>query len=526
MAVPVARRPESTDMTGLLRHLLAIAVLPLTVTVLVPVWIARRFGVGLALGSSAGEVALQLLGIAVFGVGLLLFLASLRRFATEGKGTLAPWDPPRELVVRGPYRFVRNPMISGVVFLLWGEALVLLSVPHGVWAGAFLALNLVYIPLVEEPQLERRFGEPYREYRRHVRRFLPRLRPWVPVLLCCAGLSAGGARAADIDLSLLAPPDGPRPLVVHAGFEFHDVNEINDEAETFDFTGVLTLRWRDPRVAFDPAATGANELIFQGGYQFDEIATGWYPQVVVVNEAEATQTSGIALRVQPDGTSTLIQTLTGTAEVELDMRRLPFDRHHLTIVFAPLGFGVDELVLQAESNVAGSMPGTRRIPQWSITGSGTANGEREAIHAGHRRVSSVFIASLDVQRQPFHLLRLVVLPLIVIVLLSFSVFWMDRSSLGDRTSVSFIGILTGVAYQMLIDDSMPRISYTTLMHGFLGVSLLTMCATVLVNLRVGSLDKQGHQQAGDRLDRRCRWAFPLVYFGLLVLIVVVAFLLL
>lgn len=127
-----------------------------------------------------GQVASQLVGVAVLGVGLLLFIASLRRFATEGNGTLAPWDPPRALVVRGPYRFVRNPMISGVIFVLFGEALVLLSPPHGVWAAAFLAINLVYIPLVEEPQLEQRFGDSYREYRRHVPPFLPRLRPWDP----------------------------------------------------------------------------------------------------------------------------------------------------------------------------------------------------------------------------------------------------------------------------------------------------------------------------------------------------------
>lgn len=167
-------------MVPLLRHLLAIAILPFTVAVLVPVWVARRYAIAPALGDSAELLALQCLGLALFAVGLLLFLASLRRFATDGQGTLAPWDPPRRLVVRGPYRFVRNPMISGVNFLLFGEALVLTSPPHGVWAVVFLLPNLVYIPLVEEPQLERRFGESYREYRRHVRRFLPRLRPWVP----------------------------------------------------------------------------------------------------------------------------------------------------------------------------------------------------------------------------------------------------------------------------------------------------------------------------------------------------------
>jgi protein-S-isoprenylcysteine O-methyltransferase Ste14 len=173
-------RLASMKIVTLIRHLLAIAILPFTVTVLVPVWIARRYAIDPKPGGSPRELVLQIFGVGSFSVGLLLFVASLRRFATQGKGTLAPWDPPRQLVVRGPYRFVRNPMISGVIFILCGEALVLLSIPHAVWATAFLVLNLIYIPLIEEPQLQWRFGDPYREYCRHVRRFVPRVRPWQP----------------------------------------------------------------------------------------------------------------------------------------------------------------------------------------------------------------------------------------------------------------------------------------------------------------------------------------------------------
>jgi protein-S-isoprenylcysteine O-methyltransferase Ste14 len=161
-----------------LRHLLAIAVLPFTVTVIVPAWLARRNGVTLAAGSSLPDLALQATGLVLLAVGALLFAASLRRFATEGRGTLAPWDPPRRLVVRGPYRYVRNPMISGVVLVLFGEALLLLSRPHLVWAVTFLGINALYIPLLEEPLLEQRFGADYREYCRNVPRLLPRLRPW------------------------------------------------------------------------------------------------------------------------------------------------------------------------------------------------------------------------------------------------------------------------------------------------------------------------------------------------------------
>jgi protein-S-isoprenylcysteine O-methyltransferase Ste14 len=164
----------------LLRHLVAVAVLPFTVTVLVPIWIARGSGVSPGIGPGPGVLVLQVLGVIVGLLGLVLFGWSLRRFATEGQGTLAPWDPPRQLVLHGPYRYVRNPMISGVVLVLCGEAAVLVSWPRAVWALTFTVLNLVYIPLLEEPMLAARFGDAYREYCRHVPRLVPRLTPWSP----------------------------------------------------------------------------------------------------------------------------------------------------------------------------------------------------------------------------------------------------------------------------------------------------------------------------------------------------------
>jgi protein-S-isoprenylcysteine O-methyltransferase Ste14 len=161
-----------------LRHAFAIAVLPFTVAVIIPVFIARRNSVVVQVGTSVSEQLTQLVGLLFLIAGLLLFVATLRRFAGEGRGTLAPWDPPKELVVRGAYRYVRNPMISGVLLILTGEALLLLSRAHFVWALTFFAINAIYIPLLEEPQLAARFGAAYEEYCRHVPRLVPRLTPW------------------------------------------------------------------------------------------------------------------------------------------------------------------------------------------------------------------------------------------------------------------------------------------------------------------------------------------------------------
>jgi len=321
-------------------------------------------------------------------------------------------------------------------------------------------------------------------------------------LVCCMRMAiADPIASSGGEPFLLAPPEEVRPVVVRASFKFHDINEINDETETFDFSGVLTLKWRDPRQAFDPAAEGVNERVFQGSYQFNELATGWYPQVVLVNE------SGLS-----DGTSTLIETLNATAKAEYNMKRYPLDRQRLEAVFEVLGFDRDEVLLQVESDAANSLASEVRIPQWTITGASASVRDRLESYAG-QGVSSAFAVSVDVQRKSFYMIRLIVFPLILIVLLSFSVFWMDRSSIGDRLSVSFIGILTAVAYQNLIADQMPHISYVTLMHGFLNFSFLTMCATVVINLVVSAADKRGEIELGDRIDSRCRWGFPLAYFG-------------
>lgn len=163
---------------GLARHLLSIALLPFVVTVVIPLWLARRSNVGLSIGSTPSHLLVQLVGLVVSAVGFVLFVTSLGRFAAEGQGTLAPWDPPRHLVVRGPYRYVRNPMISGVVFILLGQTLILMSASHLIWAVIFIAMNLIYIPLFEEPQLQKRFDGEYVEYCRNVPRLLPRLQPY------------------------------------------------------------------------------------------------------------------------------------------------------------------------------------------------------------------------------------------------------------------------------------------------------------------------------------------------------------
>jgi len=154
------------------KQIRAVLLLPFMVTVVIPAAIvySARF-------KPIHPIRL-VIGAALLVLGLTLLIATIKLFATVGNGTLAPWNPTQKLVVRGIYRHVPNPMITGVILILLGEAIICASLLG--WAMLFIVVNMTYIPLVEEPGLVNRFGAPYEEYRRNVPRWIPRARAWGP----------------------------------------------------------------------------------------------------------------------------------------------------------------------------------------------------------------------------------------------------------------------------------------------------------------------------------------------------------
>lgn len=162
-------------------QLIAILALPFMVVIVIPGSILFRVGESTSVPLTGGPTGLLLLLGSAFAVlGLILFALSLWLFVQIGKGTLAPWNPTQKLVIRGLYRYVRNPMILGVLSLLLAEACLFSSGPLLGWAALFFIISHVYFLLKEEPDLVKRFGQEYLEYKNHVPRWLPRWSPWRP----------------------------------------------------------------------------------------------------------------------------------------------------------------------------------------------------------------------------------------------------------------------------------------------------------------------------------------------------------
>lgn len=162
----------------LLRHLRAILLGPVTVTIIIPVLIVTTVGTGAVdLGPVARGLAV-VVGSVLVAAGGAMLAWTISLFARDGAGTLSPQNPPRTLVMRGPYRHVRHPMFSGVLGIVLGEAIAARSLTLLAWFVLFAFFVAVMVARVEEPRLARRFGSDYARYRDNVPRWLPRLRPW------------------------------------------------------------------------------------------------------------------------------------------------------------------------------------------------------------------------------------------------------------------------------------------------------------------------------------------------------------
>ena len=156
-------------MKNILRQIVSF-ILPVTVLILIPLDIERNI--------SVRNYALFFIGLIIMAIGLFLLVMTVGTFIRVGKGTLAPWSPPKKLVFVGMYSYVRNPMITGVLIVLTGESIAILSFNIFIEAIIFFIIYNIFFVIYEEPNLQKRFGDEYLDYKRNVPRWIPRLKPY------------------------------------------------------------------------------------------------------------------------------------------------------------------------------------------------------------------------------------------------------------------------------------------------------------------------------------------------------------
>jgi hypothetical protein len=336
-------------------------------------------------------------------------------------------------------------------------------------------------------------------------------------------LLAFSVKAQDGDyLAGIPPSEGPMEVLI--GFNLVNITDVNEKEETIDFEGAIYLEWLDPRLAYDSAAYGmpadwqpgdyslAPRKIYQGNYAFAELYEGWWLSIVIPNGVGNRQITESAIGIWPDGRILYHDTFFATVEVPMDLRLFPFDQQSLEIFMHPFLYARNEVVL---------VPDDRLVRTWDQN-MGIADWSRESVLMAERPIRiakpdgdgveiSEVVVTISIERRPLHFLLSLVFPMVLLVSLTWCVFWMDDESLSDRVNITFIGILTVVAYYFVIIDFIPSVSYLTLMDGFIVATFLILAAGVVLAIFMEGIRRRGRRQLGHRVDRICRWAFPLTY---------------
>jgi hypothetical protein len=330
-----------------------------------------------------------------------------------------------------------------------------------------------------------------------------------------------GIAGADEPLEAGMPNPPSRPTRVECAILILDVVNIDDVNESFEAEVALIASWRDPRLAFDPEAEGTDVKLFQGGFQFAEVFKGWWPQLVIINEVGKTDPNSITLRVFPDGTVRYLEQRNATLETPMDLRDFPFDTQRLRASMIPFGNHADEVVLAVDERFANTTDEYVRREQdvnvagWNLQHLQMAVDETSIMAAGGPERFSRMVTTITLERRSWQLVWAMLFPLLILVSVVWSIFWVEIDALPDRLNISFIGVLTIVAYQFVVLEDLPRMSYLTFTDTVLLISFVMMAATVPQSLLIHSLVRKGKQRLARTIDRTCRWAFPVAYLALL-----------
>ena len=312
----------------------------------------------------------------------------------------------------------------------------------------------------------------------------------------------------------IAPPNPNGPSIVGVGFHVNDIRGIDPVNNQFEFRGYIRVLWCDPRLSFDPQTEGKSERIFMGE-QAEQMRTEiWSPAGYPVNGVGELSASERVLRIRHDGTVEQNINISVLLSTEFDLRRFPFDRQILNLQVESFAWDRDHLRFIHDETISGFSEGIA-IPEWNIVD--VVGGVKEVSVMKSDTPFARYILEIEISRKPGFYLWKVFLPLVLIVALSWSVFWMTDERFSNRSRISATGVLTIVAYQFAFAKDLPRIGYLTLLDQIMIGSFVLLAVTVLESLMVDRANKTDSSEA-KRIDRTSRWLFPVVYAALLIAI--------
>ena len=303
-------------------------------------------------------------------------------------------------------------------------------------------------------------------------------------------------RTSAAEFPLTPPLSEEEPLRVKVGMILVDVRGIDNVKQEFEAVVIVRLSWKDPRLqaaVMEPRVFATSEV--------------WNPRYQITNEVFARKRFRELLHVEPDGTVVHMQRFSGRFSSRLDLRSFPLDTQtlHLRLTFPDFEPGQLEPVPDAEFS---GMLQEMTLADWSL---GPWRLGADPVEPLKNIVRASVVFSFEGERRTGYYVWKVIVPMVLIVFMSWTVFWINPENAGARIGLATSSMLTLIAYRFILGNLLPRVSYLTELDYFtLGSTVLVFLALVEVVMTSG-LAHAGREQMAQRVDTVAKALFPAVF---------------
>jgi hypothetical protein len=289
------------------------------------------------------------------------------------------------------------------------------------------------------------------------------------------------------------PGDTSDPTEVLVGAYLLDLPRIDDAEQSYLADVFFRFTWTDPRLAH--AGTAPCKVAL------DSI---WYPATLIANQRDVRQQLEAAAEIQPDGSVRYVQRFQGTFSSAWDLRRFPFDAHQLPVTLV-VRAGADEVRLVPDDTLIRSADKLSN-PNWRIGQPVLTSGEYP-VQPG--RNLALLEMRLPVERRSGHYVWKLIVPMSMVVFMSWAAFWISPQHIAPRVGLSATSMLTLIAFRLALGNSLPPIPYLTQFDVFIvGATLLVFLALAQTVATSALWDQQRHAQA-KRVGTWSKQLFPL-----------------
>ncbi len=310
-------------------------------------------------------------------------------------------------------------------------------------------------------------------------------------------LIASGAQAA---MNRPVPADGG-PVEVQVVGAILDVDKIDSTEQSFTLNFYSAYRWKDPRLAHDGQGSITRA-----------ISDIWNPRLTILNTQKHWANTNGEAEISPEGVVTYRWHLFGSFSQPMDLHNFPHDRHVFRVPIVAAGYSPDEVRLVPHSQIDSFVADELSVADWKIS---NMQGFTHEMTLANDLTLPGFVFSFEGRRLVHHYVIKTIIPLSLIVMMSWVVFWINPDLASSRLSVAVTTVLTLIAFYIALSTQMPKIPYLTDMDRFLSVSTVLVFLALIEVVITAHLFSTERQALADRIDQTARWVFPGLFFSTL-----------